>query len=141
MSRGARARPLHFRVREIEMASHTERVGNTADQVEHIATTSAKKSGESADSAYPLGSLLVLGAVVIGGGMLAAAMLRDDDRVDGSGESRRPMGLAAAARGMGPRVTDTLSRIRDAAFSFAIAKAIDTVEEMFPGFREHYERA
>jgi hypothetical protein len=131
---------LHFREREIEMASHTERFGNTADQVEHIATTSAK-SGETADSAYPLGSLLVLGAVVIGGGILVAAMLRDDDPMDGFGESRRPMGLAAAARGMGPRVADVLGRVRDAAFSFAIAKAIDTVEEMFPGFREHYERA
>jgi len=132
---------LHFGAREIEMASHTERVGNTADHVEHIATKSAKNAGDHTDSAYPLGALLVLGAVVIGGGMLAAAMLHDDDRMDDSGESRRLMGLAAATRGMGPRVTDTLSRIRDAAFSFAIAKAIDTVEDMFPGFREHYERA
>ena len=125
MSRDARARPLHFRAREIEMTSQMERVENAVDQVEH---------------SYPLGSLLVLGAVVIGRGMLAAAMLRDDDPMDGLG-TRRPMGLARAASSVSPRVTETLGRIRDAAFSFAIAKAIDTVDDLLPGFREHYERA
>ena len=108
------------------MTSHMERVENAADQVEH---------------SYPLGPLLVLGAVVIGGGMLVAAMLHDDGPMDGAGESRRPMGLVRAASNMSPRVTETLSRIRDAAFSFAIAKAIDTVEDLLPGFRDHYERA
>lgn len=106
------------------MTSQMERVENAVDQVEH---------------SYPLGSLLVLGAVVIGGGMLAAAMLRDDDPM-GLG-TRRPMGLARAASSVSPRVTETLGRIRDAAFSFAIAKAIDTVDDLLPGFREHYERA
>jgi GH25 family lysozyme M1 (1,4-beta-N-acetylmuramidase) len=33
-----------------------------------------------------------------------------------------------------------LGRVRDAAISFALTKAIDTVDDMFPGFRDHYER-
>jgi hypothetical protein len=73
--------------------------------------------------------------------MLVAAMLRDDEGIDGSGESGRRLGFAAATSGMGPKVTETLSRMRDAAFSFALAKALETVDEMFPGFREHYVRA
>jgi hypothetical protein len=87
---------------------------------------------------YPITSLLVLGAVVIGGSMLVAAMFHDDQ--DGSGETRRPMRLASAVNGLGPRGTEALSRIRDAAFSFMFDKAVDTVDGMFPGFREHYER-
>jgi hypothetical protein len=50
------------------------------------------------------------------------------------------MSLASAASGLGPKATETVGRIRDAAFSFALDRAIDTVDELFPGFREHYER-
>jgi hypothetical protein len=122
------------------MASQMERAGNVADQVENIGNRTTNLD-DAVDSPFPVASLLVLGAVVIGGSFLVAAMLRDDGREDGLGEFRRPRRLAAAMSGMGPRVTDTLSRMRDAAFSFALAKAIDTVDEMFPGFRDHYERA
>jgi len=41
---------------------------------------------------------------------------------------------------LGPRATETLGRIRDAAFGFALDRAVDKVDGMFPGFREHYER-
>jgi len=93
-----------------------------------------------AATAYPVASLLVLSAVVIGGSMLVAAMLHDDGPMDASGESRRPIRFASAVSGLGPRATETLGRIRDAAFGFALDRAVDKVDGMFPGFREHYER-
>ncbi len=123
------------------MASQMERVGNVADQVEHIGANSANSLDDAGDTHYPMASLLVLGAVVIGGGILVAAMARDHGREDGLGEFRGPRRLAAAVSGMSPKVIETFSRVRDAAFSFALAKAVDTVDEIFPGFREHYERA
>ena len=88
-----------------------------------------------AASAHPVTSLLVLSAVVIGGSLLVASMLRDD----GSDSGHRPMSLASAATGLGPKGTETLTRIRDAAMSFALVKAVDAVNEIWPGFREHYE--
>ena len=118
------------------MASQIERVGNVADQVENIGANSLDDAG---DSQHPVASLLVLGAVVIGGGLLVA-MLRDHGAEDGLGEFRGPRRLAVVS-GMSPKVIQTVSRVRDAAFSFALAKAVDTVDEIFPGFREHYERA
>jgi hypothetical protein len=133
------ARPLHFVRREIEMASQIERVGNVADQVENIGANSATSLDDAGDSQYPVASWLVLGAVVIGGGLLVA-MLRDHGAEDGLGEFRGPRRLAAVSA-MSPKVIETVSRVRDAAFSFALAKAVDTVDEIFPGFREHYERA
>ena len=89
---------------------------------------------------YPVTSLLVLSAVVIGGGMLVATLLQEDSEAQASGRSRGPNRLASALSGLGPRGTETLSRIRDAAFSLAFEKAIDRAEQVFPGFREHYER-
>lgn len=88
---------------------------------------------------HPVASLLMLSAVVIGGSMLVAAMLQGDGR--DATDSRRPRGLVStAASGLGPKGAETLSRIRDAALGFAVAKAVDTINDMFPGFREHYER-
>jgi len=129
---------LHVVNREIEMASQIERVGNVADQVENIGANSASSLDDAGDSQYPVASWLVLGAVVIGGGLLVA-MLRDHGAEDGLGEFRGPRRLAVVS-GMSPKVIQTVSRVRDAAFSFALAKAVDTVDEIFPGFREHYER-
>jgi hypothetical protein len=129
---------LHVVNREIEMASQIERVGNVADQVENIGANSASSLDYAGDSQYPVASWLVLGAVVIGGGLLVA-MLRDHGAEDGLGEFRGPRRLAAVS-GMSPKVIETVSRVRDAAFSLALAKAVDTVDEIFPGFREHYER-
>jgi hypothetical protein len=89
-------------------------------------------------SAHPVASLLVLGAVVIGGSLLVASMLGDNGR--DSGELRRRTGVASLVSGLGPRGTETLARIRDAVMSHALARAVDTVDEIWPGFREHYER-
>ena len=138
-----------------------ERNGNAAsnavEHVKNIASSAATRAGDAADyirehdvehmgqdvmraaQAHPIASLLVMGAVVVGGAMLVAAMLKDDGSAD-SGRSRRVMGLASASSGLGPKGTEALSRIRDAAFSFVFDKAVDTVNELFPGFREHYER-
>jgi hypothetical protein len=123
------------------MALHTdaidsvrERVAEAADDAEDVGRDVMR-----AATAYPVASLLVLSAVVIGGSMLVAAMLQDDGRGDFS-DSPRPMRLASAVSGLGPKATETLSRIRDAAFGFALDRAVDKVDGMFPGFREHYER-
>jgi hypothetical protein len=131
---------------------------NTVEDVKNIASSAATRAGDAADyirehdvedmgqdvmraaKAHPIASLLVMGAVVVGGGMLIAAMLKDDGSAGASGQSRRVLGLASASSGLGPKGTEALSRIRDAAFSFVFDKAVDTVNELFPGFREHYER-
>lgn len=122
------------------MASQMEPVGNVADQVENIGANSANGLDDAGDTHYPVAALLVLG-VVIGGGILVAAMARGDGRKNGLGEFSGPGRFAAAVGGMSPKVIETFSRVRDAAFSFALDKAVDTVDEIFPGFREHYERA
>jgi len=113
------------------------------DAADYVRDNDAEDMGRDAMrtvTAYPVASLLVLGAVIIGGSMLVAAMLQDDGSDEFSQESRRPMRLASAVSGLGPRGSQTLSRIRDAAFSFAFDKAVDSINGMFPGFREHYER-
>ena len=123
------------------MALHTdaidsvrERVAEAADDAEDVGRDVMR-----AATAYPVASLLVLSAVVIGGSMLVAAMLQDDERGDFRGSPRLTR-LASAVSGLGPKATDILNRIRDAAFSFALDRAVDKVDGMFPGFREHYER-
>ena len=115
------------------MASHT--LTETANDAEDMGGDVRR-----AATAYPVASLLVLSAVVIGASMLVAAMLHDDGPMDASGESRRPIRLASAVSGLGPRATETLGRLRDAAFGFALDRAVDKVDGVFPGFREHYER-
>jgi hypothetical protein len=147
------------------LTTETERAASRAtDEVKKVAATAAKSVGDAVDSsreqvaaamddaadmgrdamraaaAHPVASLFVLSAVVIGGSMLVAAILRDEGPSFSSGESRGLMGLTSAASGLGPKAAETLSRIRDAAFSFALDKAIDSVDDLFPGFRAHYER-
>jgi len=68
-------------------------------------------------------------------------MVPDEESADGSPESGRPFRLASAAHGLGAKGTEVLARFRDAAVAFAFAKAADTVEELFPGFREHFDNA
>ena len=109
------------------------------EAADYVSDHGAEDLGRAA-TAHPVTSLLVLSAVLIGGGLLVAAMLRDDGPDDVSGPSPRPMRLASAVSGLGSRGSETLTRIRDAAFSFAFDKAVDRIDEMFPGFREHYER-
>jgi hypothetical protein len=113
------------------------------DAADYVRDTDARQMGRDAmhaATASPVTSLLIVSAVVIGGSLLVAAMMRNErtDSDDNTGR-RRPMGLSPA-RGLGPKGTETLIRIRDAALGFAMAKAIDSADQIFPGFREHYDR-
>jgi hypothetical protein len=117
-----------------------DKLNDVADYVRDHDAEDMGRDVMRAATTYPVASLLVLSAVVIGGSLLVASMLHDDGSADSSRQSRRPMRLASAVSGLGPRGTETLSRIRDAAFGFALHKAVDRLDGMFPGFREHYER-
>jgi hypothetical protein len=111
------------------------------DAAEYVRDTDPEGMGRDAldaAKAYPIASLLILGAVVIGGSMLVAAMIEDGNEGDGS---RKPFGLASATSGLGPKGKENLTRIRDAAFGFVLAKAVEMADDMWPGFKEHYEKS
>jgi len=77
---------------------------------------------------------------VVGGVFLAALADKDEKEPHGT-KSTGTFRLSSAVDGLGPKGADALSRMRDAAVAFALAKAVATVEEVFPGFKEHFERA
>jgi len=113
------------------------------EAADYVRDTDARQMGRDAmDTAtsHPVASLLIVSAVVIGGSFLLAAVLRNEEADSQVGARRKAMGLASAANGLGPKGIETLTKIRDAAFSFAMARAVDTAEQLFPGFRAHYER-
>ena len=117
-----------------------ERLHDAADYVRDTDARQMGRDAMDAATAHPVASLLLLSAVVIGGSFVVAALLKDGGPEGKAPDGRRPMGLASAAHGLGPKGTETLMRIRDAAFGFALARAVDTAEQLFPGFRDHYER-
>ena len=124
-----------------------DKLHGAADYVRDTDVRQMGKDAADAATTHPLASLLVLSAVVLGGGMVVAALVRQSGRSsfahdsNFSQEGSRTMGLTSSATGIGRKGTETLSRIRDAAFSLALAKAVEAVDDIFPGFREHYERA
>jgi multisubunit Na+/H+ antiporter MnhC subunit len=124
-----------------------DKLQGAADYVRDTDVRQMGKDAADAATTHPLASLLVLSAVVIGGGMVVAALARQSGRpsfahdASFSQEGPRAMGLTSSATGIGRKGTETLSRIRDAAFSLALAKAVEAVDDIFPGFREHYEKA
>jgi hypothetical protein len=112
-------------------------LGTAADFVrDHDVQDMADQAVKTAKD-YPVASLLLLGAVILGGGLLVASIVRNDNDSSSAGQPY----LATASNGLGPKATETVTRIRDAAFSMALKKAIDTIEEMFPGFRAHFDKA
>jgi hypothetical protein len=111
------------------------------DAADYVHGTDVQEMGRdaiNAAKAYPLASLLVLGAVVIGGSILVATLFDDDLHSDWS---RKSLGLSSAASGLGPKGKENVIRIRDAAFGFALAKAVEMADNMWPGFKEHYDKA
>jgi hypothetical protein len=120
--------------------SAKDKLHDAADYVRDHDAGEMGRDAMSAATAHPVASVLVLSAVVIGGSWLVAAFLRDDGFADQSEQPGRRMRLASAVSGLGPKGAETLSRIRNAAMSFAFAKAVDGIDGMFPGFREHYDR-
>ena len=119
------------------MASHLPEQGDIASEAFEATEKAAKTVRE-----YPLASLLLVGGIVIGAGLIVASMMENDDEADAPQEkSSTPRAVAAATSALGPRGAQALKRIRDAVFGFAIAKTVDTVEDRFPGFREHFDKA
>ena len=83
----------------------------------------------------PLVVLLVFGGVILGGAAVIASLRQ------GGTESREGSGMGTAHRVMGAKTHESLGRMREAAFSFALAKVIDSIDSNFPGFRDHFERS
>jgi hypothetical protein len=128
-----------------EAASRSARAAQEKlhDAVDYVRDTDPRQMGGdlmNRAATYPLASVLIVSALVIGGGYLVATMMRDEgvDREVTGG--RRPRGLSSVTSAFGPKGHETLAKIRDAAVSFAMAKAVDTAEQIFPGFREHFDR-
>jgi hypothetical protein len=113
---------------------------------DYVRTHDAREmAGDAANSVsqYPIASLVLIGAVVIGGGLLIATALAQGDAEETSDAETAPSNslLAVASNGLGPKASETVTRMRDAAFSLALTKAVDSIEDMFPGFREHFDKA
>lgn len=82
----------------------------------------------------PLVVLLVFGGVVLGGAAVVASL-----RQGGSGSSEG--GMSTPRNLIDAKTYETLGRMRQAAFSFALAKVVDSIDHNFPGFREHFEKS
>lgn len=87
---------------------------------------------------YPVTSIIAFGALVVGGSMLVAAML-DEDQTSGS-SSGSPLRLSSAVSSLGPKGSETVTRIRDAAVQFALDKIVEAADELWPGFKQKYEK-
>jgi len=118
-----------------------DKLHDAADYVRDTNGDDMSRDASDVAVANPMTSLLLLGAVIVGGSLLVAAMLDGDTPSGASSERPRALGLSSAVSGLGPKGTETLNRLRDAAFSFALAKAVDAADDIWPGFREHYERS
>lgn len=115
-----------------------DRLDQAADYVRDHSAEEMGRDAMSYARAYPIGSLLAFGAIVIGGSMLLAAMV-DDDQVASDSDQHTPRGLSSAVGGFA-KSSETLDRLRDAAFGFALAKAVEAADELWPGFKEHYDK-
>ena len=120
--------------------SAKDKMGDAADYVRESDARQMGRDVVTYAREYPIASLFALGAVVIGGSILLAAFI-DDEPGGLSEDERRPMGLSATVNSVGPKGTETLNKIRNAAFGFALAKAVEAAEDLWPGFKEHYEKA
>jgi ElaB/YqjD/DUF883 family membrane-anchored ribosome-binding protein len=111
---------------------------STADYVRHNNARQMADDAASLVSDHPLASLLILGAAVAGAGVLLASVMGGDSESSASSGHRLH---AASGTVWGPRTAAVVAQFRDALFSLAVARTVQTVDEMFPGFREHFEKA
>lgn len=98
----------------------------------------------AAEGVHPAITFLVLGTFAVGGGLLVASMMRTTRRAPGHQVARGADGsprCAALARAIGPKGTENLMHMRDALLSFALVKTAEKLNELFPGFHEHFESA
>jgi hypothetical protein len=77
---------------------------------------------------------VVIGAALVGGGLLLGGFLRN--RTGGLGQP-----VSALTNALGPRAGDAFALFRDALVSLAIARAVEAFDEALPGFKGHFERA
>ncbi len=114
-----------------QIKEQTAEAGRTAaEAVNEHRGQAARPAGD-----LPIASLLLLGAVLLGGGLLVARVIREENE-DSEGRAY----FSTAVNGLGPKASDTVSRIRDAAFAMVLMKTVDTIEEIFPGFRQHFRQ-
>jgi hypothetical protein len=112
-------------------------LGSTADYVRHNSARQMADDAGTVVSTHPLASLLILGAIVAGGGLLFASVISGRNESGASPSDHR----SHAHSMWGPRTTAVVTQFRDALFSLAVAKTVQTVDDMFPGFKQHFERA
>jgi len=113
-------------------------LGSTADYVRHNNARQMADDAATFVSDHPVASLLILGGVVAGAGFLLASGMGGNSESSPSSGSRLN---AASSTVWGPRTAAVVSQFRDALFSLAVARTVQTVDEMFPGFREHFDKA
>lgn len=85
----------------------------------------------------PVVVLLVFGGVILGGAAVVASLRQQQGRT----QSHEGAGTVTAHHVIGAKTHETLGRMREAAFSFALAKVIDSIDNNFPGFREHFDKS
>jgi len=112
-------------------------LGSTADYVRHNNAREMADDAGTLVSDHPVASLLILGAA-IGGGLILASVIGGEHESSASSEHRAH---SASSTPWGPRTAAVVAQFRDALFGLAVAKAVQSVDELFPGFKEHYERA
>ena len=112
----------------------TERLAATAGYLrEHDAREIARDAVKVVRQ-YPVMSTFVIMAALAGGSLAASTWRRRDVATDS-------VRGGATTREIRPNVAETVGRIGAAALSFALAKGVDAIDDAFPGFREHFEKA
>jgi hypothetical protein len=115
-----------------------EGITDAADYVRHTDAKDMMDDAVGTAKAHPITSILVLGAVVVGGGLLLANAMGKDSQ---SGESNGESLFAKLSNGWGPEITDKVTHFRDSLFNFAITGVVDNLEQIVPGFRDHFDKA
>jgi hypothetical protein len=87
---------------------------------------------------YPIPAMLIGTGLALGAGFFIAQLFRENSRLNGSA---RATGSESDRNERRSTTVTTIARMREAAISLALTKAVERIEERFPGFREHFEKA